>query len=559
MDYKTLVVYAVIVIVVAGGVAYALTRTALAGNYSMSVSISGSVPSQVYPYQTSRFTISLNNTGSRTISQIPVVIYLNNNQYGSYKVTLPPKQSTTLPLNYTYTASGPYSFEVIADPGHLFDIANRSTAQATVSVNVSATQAPDVYSLLPNSSSTTGFTLFQNGSAVVAVTGLGYNLSVINTMFGPARSIMLRLLEDLSLTINTAYGAESRYPNNSVGYSIWLQGTLDPGLVGAIVRSFGLSQQSFNANGTQATYVKVSNTTSLCFYYSGGWTKAVSYYNSSDQASCKTLVGSAHPSNESAFLLSQYGSTPAMAAYLGNFVYTNSTNLGGSIGYQNGNITATNIFDNPYGTFIGYLRRNQVPANILVNQTCNGLVYNSGNISICSSFITPIKNGSISSYLINETLISQNYTAILYSFVNDSNLLAANQNGLSLILLLNLSQRTQGWNTVFKNLCNLSNVTFGCNVLSFNHSNDSTEFSITNNFQSSVRLNSLLCSLEPFQVPQIVNSTVLPGQSISLNTTCYNIPVPIASISTTYPLSVNYTVNGATNTVYGYANITNIQ
>ncbi len=560
IEYKTIVVYCVIAIVAAAAVAYLLS-TQLNHSYSIRVMLETNASPTLYPFQTAGFRASVNNTGSGTASKFPLLIYLNGNPIGSYNVTLPPGKGAPLYWNYTFPYNGTYTFQVIADPGHVLQITNRSAAQASVSVNVTPPQSPRAYSSIPNNgiASTQAFTLLRNGSAALSNIALGYNLSLVNNMLGPARSIVLRTLSDLSGTINLGEGAIAYYPGNTIAYTIWLQGTLSPKLVGVIVNSFSIPQSTISANGSAGMSARVSNTVSTCFYYSQGWTKIVSYYNGTTNSTCEGIVSSAHNDTESSFLLASSNSTRRLKNLSSNFYYTNSTYLGSALTYLDGNSGAASLFSNQYGIFLSHVSRNAHTINLTKNQTCNGIIYPSANVFICSSFISPIANSYETTGLINETEITANYTASLYSFVNQSNLILANQNGLALILALNLSNRSTGWNTPFKNTCALNSKSLSCSVASFSHTNQTTTLRIGNNFGSAITLTRITCAYPGARFNQTLNQSITPGHSANVTTVCHNTPfITITPITTTYNLTLNYTTLGTPKYAIGTVSIANL-
>ncbi len=558
LDFKSVLVYSIIVIVVALGVAYALSSQ-LKYTYSISTTLLSNGTHTVYPFQKSGFKLYINNTGSKSVTSLPLLIYINGNPFGNYKVTLPAGKGGAIYWNYTYPANGTYTFEVIADPGHLFDIQNRSLAQASVTVNVSAQQSPEVYTSVPNNgiSGTDTFAIFRNGSSALANIALGYNISVVNQMLGPAHSIVLRTLQNLAGTINAGRGAISYYKNGSIAYTTWLQGTLSPGIVAAIVNSFSVPMTSISLNGTPALYAAVSNTVSVCFFYSNGWTKMISYYNNTSSGTCSNIAASAHTDSESALISSGFNSTPRLANLSSNFYYTNSIYLGSAITHLNGSFGAASLFGNQYGTYLSYIKQNVPSVDISRNQTCNGIVYPSGNVFICSSFVAPLYGSGETTALINETVVTSNYTASLYSFVNSSNLRQANENGLRLLLSRNISSRSAGWNTPFRNTCTILNVSISCNVLGFNHTTSFASLRFVNNLGSTIKISSASCAVSGAHQNEALNLSIAQGQSANAILYCYNLPVPVATAQTSYSLSLNYTINGMVQRAYGYVNISN--
>ncbi len=559
MDFKTLLVYAAIVVVVAVAVAYVLS-TQISSVYSISVTLLANVPATAYPYQTAYLTVYINNTGSGTATGVPLLVYLDGTPVKSYKVTLPPRSGGSVSLNYTFPSNGLYQFQAIADPGHLLKISNRSAAQGSVAIDVNAPQTPNAYSSIPNNNITytQSFSLLQNGSAFASTTALGYNISVLRDIFGPARTVMLRTLYDLSDTINLAEGATAYYPGNQIAYTVWVQGTITPALVSAIVNSFSIPESVASANGTRAAFARVSNTTSMCFYYSKGWTKIVSYYNASTNAiTCAGIISAAHSGSANTLTVGTNNETVGLSELAPKFVYLNSTYLGSALTYGNGTYGAASIFANQYGTFISYLKKNAAPVNISVNSTCNGIVYPANNIYVCSSGVSTIHNSSEVNVLINETEVTQNYTASLYSFVNRSTILLANNAGIDLLLSLNLSNRSAGWVSTLVNVCGIFNVSLPCRVVSFSDANSTAVIGLTNNMTTAIKITKAACFAPGLKKSQNVSVSIAPGQTADLTMSCVNVPIPLQTVSTTYDIALNYTQLGAAKNATGEITVAN--
>lgn len=564
MHKREILIYGIIAIIVVAAVASVLILSTLNRSYSIKVTLETNTTSPIYPYQESGFRVYINNTGSSTISQVPLLLYLDGNPIGSYKVTLPAGIGTYITANYIYPSNGTFQFSAIADPGHLFQISDRNAAQSSITINVSSPEKPSPYTSMPNSNitSTQGTYLIGSGVTLAYELGLGYNFSLVNDMFGPTKGAITKILQDLSPEIASVSAAYAAYPSNAVAYSAWVDGTLTPYQIGIIASSFGFSQSNINLNGTPGIFSKVSNTISMCTYYSKGWTRIVSYYNSSLNATCATIAGKNYEDRESNAILSMLNSTPRMLNMVSRFKYSNSTNYGQLFFYAKKHSFAySDIFANQYGSFISILQKNVPQVNISQKRaTCYGLIYNSSNVSICSSFIYPTGNSGVNDGLLNQTLITRNYTATLLSFVNQSNLLLANQNGLNLIESLNISNSSAKWNSAFNNTCTLPNSanTLSCSFISFNHASSVARLNITNMMPYPARLNSISCVFPGEFGSSILNTTLKPGSSIKINATCYNIPVPISAVTTTYTLAINYTANGQTKLDVGTLNVSNL-
>ena len=74
----------------------------------------------------------------------------------------------------------------------------------------------------------------------------------------------------------------------------------------------------------------------------------------------------------------------------------------------------------------------------------------------------------------------------------------------------------------------------------------------------SAKLNSASCVFTGETGSSIINSTLKASSHTEVSTTCYNIPVPISTATTTYNLIINYTANGQTKLDVGTLNVSNL-
>ena len=559
MDYRTTIVYGIIAIVILAAAAF-VTYYSLNRSYSIEVRLVGTPSSNLYPFQSPSFKIYVNNTGTQPINNMPLDFYLNNGTIKSYKMVLPAGRGAVINETYIYPSNGTYDFQAVADPGHLFDIAGRASAQGSLDVLVKPAQKPNAFTSLPSSGETSaqGFSLIQNGTAVSYILTNGYDLNVTQNMLGPSSRVIEAVFSDLASTINAADGAIVRY-NGSEGYSVGLQGTLNTKLINAIAKSFSLPTRQVVVNGANATMAVVSNTTSLCFYYSNGWNKIVVYDNaSSSPQTCQGIVSSTYDGSLQGDLRSAYNSS-SLSRYGSEFFYRNTTYIGTSLGLGPGNLTAINIVQNQYGAFLSYIQKH-APANLArLNLTCYGLVYSNGSTNLCSKSMPQAVAVASGFTLLNQTEITSNYTVSLYSLVNQSNLVLASQNGGSLIRALNLSGPSAAWKSAFKNSCSLANSSLSCSVGGFSSSTSTVTLNITNGLPGAIRMNSVACyfsGVSHLSAP--VNRTVGPGNTVMVSARCYGAGIPVVSATTTYNIGLNYTYNGATKTAQGTLNVTNI-
>src|SRR5208283_4879163 len=209
--------------------------------------------------------------------------------------------------------------------------------QSSVLVNVNAPEIPNVYKSVPNSnvSKTQSFTMSGTGMYSTEALAQTYELTVADNMFGPSKSVMTKLFGNLYGFVADAYGAYVGYSNNTSAYTLWLQGTLDPRFVDYVLSTFRVPQSNVTVDGTTVGLTRIDNQTSLCTYYSNGWTKLLTYYNNSRSTTCLSMIGKSYAPNESAVLVVSLNNSKELTHYQSGFLYTGSQSLGSSLFYSN--------------------------------------------------------------------------------------------------------------------------------------------------------------------------------------------------------------------------------
>jgi hypothetical protein len=446
----------------------------------------------------------------------------------------------------------------VADPAHVLNIADRGATASSMAVRIVPAEAPDIYTSIPNSNAvyTQSFTLDSSAIIAAAATAREYNISIFTDMFSPAKNILTSLFENLYALTYYANGAYVRYANGTVAYSAWLQGSAQPSQVHYVLSTFRLKQTNASVNGTAVGYAVVNNQTSICYSYSGGWTKVLSYFNNSEAGSCLGIVSSAYSPQESNVLVDQIEANQAPGAnvtkYLRGFVYTNSTAIGSALVY-NGTLSMVAFFENAHGFFTSVLQN--TTAFVGTAPVCKGLLYASNTASACSMYVTS-KSNSSSYDMINTTELTRHYKASLYSLVNQSDIYAAHENGGHLISVLNLSN-VIAWKPAFMNGCMFSNASIGCNVTSFDYSSNLVNMSIRNGLPSPLRINTLSCYQSVLRQNETIGVAVASGTSKEFPIPCFGVPSAIASAYEHFIIAMNYTYMNSTQQVAGVLNVTN--
>ena len=561
MDIKrtNLMLYIILAVIVAVVAAAAVVLVAFTGSYSLNVALNASSKGTIYPYQTSKFVITVVNTGSSQISNLVVGLYANGTELQHYTVTVPGHKEIALRYNYTYTDGGLFYFQAVADPGSLLNIANRSSAQSGILLNVSRPEIPDVYKSVPNSgiSETQSFTMSGTGMYSTEALAQAYELTALDNMFGTSKSVMTKLFGNLYGFVADAYGTDIKYSNGTSAYVLWLQGTLGPSYVEYILSTFRVPQSNAIMNGTMVGIARMDNRTSICTSYSNGWTKLLEYYNNTRNTTCLSMMGRSYAPNESAALVSAINNSRELTHYQSGFIYNGSQGLGSFLYYSNHSIGASNLFQNKYGLFISYLQRTGHVINASRALTCAGIIYNRNGTHVCSYIVPPSNRENAQTFgLVNSTEFAGNYSIMLYSLVNNTELMAAHQNAASLIYALKVNQTAANWVQARNNTCLLYNSTdMQCGINSFDYLDNIANVSITNRLDSPIRISYIACRAPDIKIGYSANYTIGSGSSNAVTFPCYDIPVPVQTLSTSYVLSINYTYGNAKRNVSGLLNI----
>ncbi len=559
---KEIAIYIILAIVVVAVVVFVLSSGLFKSSYDIRVTLSQENTGILYPYQTSHYTINITNRGHRTVSNLLIGYYLDGIEQNTTTVSIPPGQSVVMVKNYTYPTAGPYTFEASADPGHILDIVNRNYSQSSVTTNVTPATLPDVYTSIPNTNitGTQSFTVDEGGVIGSAAIAQRYNISLINKLFLPAEGISTKIFENSYPFTANVYGAYAAYSDNTVAYTAWFQGTVTPQIISTIISSFGPKVRTISGNQGLMSYAPINGTTSMCTFYSGGWTKIIAYYNASMPSTCVNIASDTYSSYESALLTGLIKENTNLTHYQSGFFYTNSSILGSALTYSMLNLTATNIFENNYGIFISSIKRLAYSINVssFNDSTCYGLIYSSNGIGVCS-YIIPTRTGnySLPYGLVNSSYVTGNYILNIYSLVNNTQLVAAHGNAANLMSRLGVNESSVMWNTVYQNTCAFDNQSIGCTYKGFSKPNTTAYFNITNNLPGSMIVNQLNCEISGGFKNVSVNATIAPNSSREFTQLCNTIPLSSTALQTSYMLILNYTYNNVTTILNGTLNVTN--
>ncbi len=561
-NYKEIALYGAMAVVIIAIVLFVVSSLLQPSSYSVQVRLSQQTQNTtIYPYQTAQYQINITNTGHGPIKDMLVGFYLDGSSQSTNTISLPAGQSIILKRNYTYPTAGTYSFQAVADPSDLLNILNRSAAQSTLTTNITPAEIPNVFTSIPNTniSGIQSFALSGTGGLSTAAVAQRYNVSLVNRFFGPGENLSEKIFENVYPYTGNVYGAYAQYNDNTIAYTAWLQGTVNPQVVEFILSSFKDNLNHTSIGQFQVT--KINKTTSMCVFYSSGWTKIISYYNNSKPGTCASIAAYTYNPTESNTIINLIKTNATITHFQSGLFYTNSTILGSSVYYSANSLTAINVFNNDFGLFIGSVQKLVAPRSsnsLASNSTCYGLIYSRGNTHVCT-YLIPTRTGnySLPFGLTNSTYLAQNYTIGIYSLVNNTQLVAAHNNAANLLNALGVNESSIPWGLQFMNSCVFANASIGCTFRNFFRTNSTAQFNITNMFNSNIRVNQLNCELLPGFSNVTVNTIIPAGKSAEFTQLCNNVAIPTASALTNYLLIMNYTYRNSTKIVTGSFNVTN--
>ncbi len=526
-------------------IGYLLISGNLSGPQMLNLNVTTSNVTNIYPLNTTFFSVNLKNTGNNQINDLLVAIYLQNTTLHAYNVTLPPGKNITIPFNYTYASYGNYLFRFIADPTHVFNVSNRSKLTQSIAINVSKPYNPSkiLGFNTKNVTSIYNFSFLGSSMPLVAIqTGI-YNLSKLNTIFSVASNTEHITIGDLYGGVYSATGTYVQYSNDSSAEGILFSG-LGPYPVEKIIGSFGYKNYIHN---NKKIFI-VSNHTLMCVGFVGGWTELLIY--NGIQNNCSTSPNNAAYStmiNKSVF--SNYNLTH----YVQGLRYTNSTDLGLVYGFDKNTSYWYNIFNNTYGIFISGISLHS--NSTTQKQRCYGLLSN--NSAVCSVYLNPILSTTSSYGIIDSEELTRNYNISLYSIVNNTQFTTAHYNAVQVIHALNLTQKPLLWQSAINNTCKLNTNAISCYVLNFSLLQNSAVLKITNNLNSNIKLTSYACYISGLKIQEPINQTILTKGSNIIDVNCKNIPVPIVSAETIYNLTITYINKNQSYNTSGFLNVSN--
>ena len=241
--------------------AVAVYYRSLSSNPQIGISVaflSQNLSHSMYQYQQVSLPISVKNTGSAEISNFDIGLFVNGTLYKTYSISnLPPGRSADLFLNYTFQGSGQYSFSAIADPGHLYNIPNRTSTAAYENFSVSAAAQPNPLSNLPtaNRSFYSTYSYRTLGLILSIYLSKVYNQSAFSISgISPFNNYIYPLLNTTSPYVANLDAAYAGYKNGSSIMSFWMDGYLSPSVFSIASQAKGLYNTNYTINNSTVSF-----------------------------------------------------------------------------------------------------------------------------------------------------------------------------------------------------------------------------------------------------------------------------------------------------------------
>jgi hypothetical protein len=495
-----------------------------------------------YPYQNTQLPISIYNNGGSPIRNMSIGIFVNGNLTALYKITLPAGKQTSIPFNYTAVEPGTYNITAVADPAKVYDVADRENATSGAVLSVTRPTNATQYMLIPSNGllSRADLNLSRSGYAVDAYLYDTYNVSAFAMVSNQQINSFLEPILNLTAAyINNIHASTAKYGNGDRAYSIWISGYLSPSIFATAAQEHSLSTTAFLGGLGNVTIIKISNGTTFCSWYSGGWNKILAY---SGSMTCYQAL------NESAAMRQNGTIATPTANQLGIAGASLLANYAGVSGATNYAATLSLLGNS---SFV-YAR---ISNHTAVNNVCYGLTESVNGISFCSTYLIPVsgKIGGENSLMKTTAYVGTlNLTTI--SLFNSSLLSQQVATNVGVIRGFNISGAPIAFQSGLVNGCSF-NSSFPCTNVSF--SNGTIRFALRNGMSKSIKLNGLSCyaTTVPNPTSISVNQVIAAGATYNALLPCYNYLGKINGIAynLNLGLGLNYSVANVTHAITGNA------
>lgn len=533
-------VYLWIAVIVVIAIAALLFRYLYQPSIEIGISVHGSVPAHLYPYQKVMLSILATNNGTSAINNMSLGVFVNGNLSTLYKITLPTGKQTTIYYNYSPTAPGAYNISVQADPAKVYDIVDRQQSEGSFAFSTDPASAPQAESVLPGNATYASYkTLSAGGYAISSYIYDNYGTGMFAALpGGPAGRFIEPVLNVTYSYIKNMSIASAQYANGSA-YSLWLRGYLSPSIFSVAAKGAELNYTFVETSTGNVTYIDMHNGTSFCSWYGQGWLKVLAVSN---EGSCISILNGSVGANASA------RANNVSASFGSRLVPSNTTPLSTFNGTDMLGTYAASLFMPNNVSFVSESITNQSTSSNI----CYGVISNYDNVSYCSTYLVPV-NGSLgSTALIETTAYRGGYNISAFSLINASLALSQIPVAENMLSGLNITGPSIAYLSGISNTCSLGSA-FACYGLTYN--NGTISFNMTNLLGQTARINNAGCYKFANEFPKLENVTLAHNASMQMSLRCYNISTPITGVALNLHtnIGINYTVNGTTQDEIGSA------
>ncbi|MDE1768767.1 MAG: hypothetical protein KGH64_03915 [Candidatus Micrarchaeota archaeon] len=460
---------------------------------SVSVKFLNSSNAQFYPYENIANPISVQNTGSATIYNMSFGLYMDGNLSRIYRISIPPGKAATVNFNFTPSQTGTYNFRFVADPSSLYNIQNRNAAQSTLSVSVASAQAPMPYALFNK----TGLL----GEDSYNMSSLGFNFAyylandagssqflltpshAMNSFLYPALGVFVNYGAIKSISLAHAY-----YKNYSL-VSAWVSGLVNPYSFKEAAIGQGLNVTSIG----NVTVVNVNKSSSICIWYSKGWTKSL---GSLGGGSCAQYI---RPSS----------------FYSLNATYGSRFESGNTVIYNYTGFYGNSIYVGQWSVLPSrYLLFQSIAKGSNFTNVCEGNIQVVYNTSYCNTYYLEPHNAII----VKTNALVGMYNLTAWIVTNNTGLANISDSNMKRIRNFNVTGQSAQFVSGFVNTCTINNY-IGCYGSNWNYSK--LTIGLINGYNSSISLESISCYTSGTPVLKTLNTTIPSGQYATITTPCY--------------------------------------
>ncbi len=496
----------------------------------------------LYPYQKTSFAISVFNNGSSYISNMSIGVIVNGNLTKLYKIFLPAGKQSAITFNYSPTRSGVYNVSAVADPGKLYNIANRQHSQVSYSFTVSPQANATPSAMLPNQSITSfqALNLTSGGYLLSGYIADQYNLSRFAITSNTQLNLFLKPVLNLTAQyIKNITTAQARYKDNSSVYSIWIKGYVAPNIFSVATTGLGLNSTQALTKAGNTTFIKIANSTTLCSWYSGGWLKVLA---TAGGKNCAVIV------NATAGNTAQYAFNGIGSKLRNRLMIRNTSFLAN---YSGGSKTGA------YASTLSLLGNASFVYTSISNTTnrtnlCYGQISTTNTSSYCSYYIYPTSGRIGSLSLIETTGYRGAYNTTAISLVNTTLVSRQIPVAIGILQSLNISGSSLVFQSGLVNRCSF-NQSFVCRNLTYQ--NGMVSFKLTNNMTKPAKLNNIRCYTNPGTLGVPLNILLGAGSTTNMTATCYNFNTKLngTALGLNLHLLLNYTSSNSTHALSGNA------